>query len=120
VTGVQTCALPIFRLLFRNPLFHLLASSFQFLHGAYSGVKNDLIEKMKQASEIMDYERAIELRENIAHIEALMEQQKIVLTENINIVVFGYSYDQGWMCVQVFFVRQGKLIERDVSIFPFY
>src|SRR5699024_8361671 len=29
-------------------------------------------------------------------------------------------YDQGWMCVQVFFVRQGKLIERDVSIFPFY
>src|SRR5690625_6148287 len=53
----------------------------QFLHGAYSGVKNDLIEKMQQASEIMDYERAIELRENIAHIEALMEQQKIVLTE---------------------------------------
>src|SRR5690625_6308024 len=49
-----------------------------------------------------------------------MEQQKIVLTENINIDVFGYSYDQGWMCVQVFFVRQGKLIERDVSIFPFY
>lgn len=92
----------------------------QFLHGAYSGVKNDLIEKMQQASEIMDYERAIELRENIAHIEALMEQQKIVLTENINIDVFGYSYDQGWMCVQVFFVRQGKLIERDVSIFPFY
>src|SRR5699024_12649824 len=71
----------------------------QFLHGAYSGVKNDLIEKMKQASEVMDYERAIEIRENIAHIEALMEQQKIVLTENINIDVFGYSYDQGCMCV---------------------
>src|SRR5699024_6968284 len=33
---------------------------------------------------------------------------------------FGYSYNQGWMCVQVFYVRQGKLIERDVSIFPFY
>ena len=28
--------------------------------------------------------------------------------------------DKGWMCVQVFFVRQGKLIERDVSMFPFY
>lgn len=34
--------------------------------------------------------------------------------------VFAYSFDKGWMCVQVFFVRQGKLIERDVSIFPFY
>src|SRR5699024_5177556 len=54
----------------------------QFLHGAYSGVKNDLIEKMKQASEVKDYERAIEIRENIAHIEALMEQKKIDLTEN--------------------------------------
>src|SRR5690606_18132725 len=28
--------------------------------------------------------------------------------------------DKGWMCVQVFFIRQGKLIERDVSIFPVY
>ena len=92
----------------------------QFLHGAYPGVKKDLIVKMNQASEEMNYERAIEIRENITHIEALMEQQKIVLTENINIDVFGYSYNQGWMCVQVFFVRQGKLIERDVSIFPFY
>src|SRR5699024_7914463 len=92
----------------------------QVLQDDYLGVKNDLFEKMKQESEVIDYERAIEIRENIAHIESLMEQQKIVLTENINIDVFGYSYDQGWMCVQVFFVRQGKLIERDVSIFPFY
>ena len=34
--------------------------------------------------------------------------------------VFGFAFDKGWMCVQVFFVRQGKLIERDVSIFPIY
>src|SRR5699024_7304681 len=92
----------------------------QFLHNAYTAMKNDLIEMLQQASQIIDKEKTIELRENIAHIEALMEQKKIVLTENINIDVFGYSYDQGWMCVQVFFVRQGKLIERDVSIFPFY
>ena len=34
--------------------------------------------------------------------------------------VFGYAFDKGWMCVQVFFIRQGKLIERDVSMFPLY
>ena len=33
--------------------------------------------------------------------------------------VFGYAIDKGWMCPSVF-VRQGKLIERDVSMFPFY
>src|SRR5699024_8019194 len=92
----------------------------RFLQGAYKGVKNDLITEMNQASEQMDYERAIELRESIKHIEALMEQQKVVLHEIIDIDIFGYSYNQGWMCVQVFYVRQGKLIERDVSIFPFY
>ena len=34
--------------------------------------------------------------------------------------VFGYYVDKGWMCVQVFFVRQGKLIQRDVNMFPYY
>ena len=34
--------------------------------------------------------------------------------------MFGFADDKGWMCVQVFFIRQGKLIERDVSLFPLY
>ena len=34
--------------------------------------------------------------------------------------IFGYYVDKGWMCVQVFFVRQGKLIQRDVNMFPYY
>src|SRR5699024_12548779 len=55
----------------------------QFLHGAYSVVKNDLIEKMKQASELMDYERAIVKRENISHIEAYMEHLQYNLTEHL-------------------------------------
>src|SRR5699024_4832322 len=49
-----------------------------------------------------------------------MEQQKVTFNEKVNIDIFGFSYNKGWMCVQVFFIRQGKLIERDVSIFPFY
>src|SRR5699024_2700617 len=60
------------------------------------------------------------MRDQIEHIEAVMEQQKVALNENINIDMFNYSYTKGWMCIQVFFIRQGKLIERDVSIFPFY
>ena len=92
----------------------------RFLHGSYKEIKQEITDKMNIASDALDFERAIELRDQITHIEALMEKQKVVLNENINIDVFGYSYTKGWMCVQVFFVRQGKLIERDVSIFPFY
>ena len=49
-----------------------------------------------------------------------MEKQKITMTDFTDRDVFGYAVDKGWMCVQVFFVRQGKLIERDVSMFPLY
>lgn len=92
----------------------------RFLHGGYREIKNDLKEKMFAASEELNFERATELRDQIEHIEAVMEHQQVTLNENIDMDIFGYSYTKGWMCIQVFFVRQGKMIERDVSIFPFY
>jgi excinuclease ABC subunit C len=92
----------------------------RFLNGCYQEVKADLSDKMLKASEELDFERAKEYRDQIAHIEATMEKQKMMMTDLLDRDVFGFSYNKGWMCVQVFFIRQGKLIERDVSIFPFY
>ncbi|RSK28074.1 excinuclease ABC subunit UvrC [Bacillus sp. HMF5848] len=92
----------------------------RFLNGGYKEIKHELTEKMYKASEDLDFERAKEYRDKIAHIEATMEKQKMALTDFVDRDVFGYSVDKGWMCVQVFFVRQGKLIERDVSIFSIY
>ncbi|WP_078545231.1 excinuclease ABC subunit UvrC [Litchfieldia alkalitelluris] len=92
----------------------------KFLNGGYKGIKIELTEKMMKASEELDFERAKEYRDQIAHIETTMEKQKMTMTDFIDRDVFGYSYDKGWMCVQVFFIRQGKLIERDVSLFPIY
>ncbi|NSL51550.1 excinuclease ABC subunit UvrC [Calidifontibacillus erzurumensis] len=92
----------------------------KFLNGGYQDIKKNLMEKMYKASEELDFERAKEYRDQIAHIESVMEKQKMNLNEFIDRDVFGYTYDKGWMCVQVFFIRQGKLIERDVSFFPFY
>lgn len=91
-----------------------------FLNGGHREIKADLQEKMYEASEQLNFERAKELRDQIHHIEVMMEQQKMVLNDLIDRDIFGYSYNKGWMCVQVFFVRQGKLIERDVAIFPFF
>lgn len=91
-----------------------------FLNGGYAEVKEELQQKMLDASEQLDFERAKEYRDQIAHIETVMEKQKITTTDFTNRDVFGYAVDKGWMCVQVFFVRQGKLIERDVSLFPSY
>ncbi|WP_327054563.1 excinuclease ABC subunit UvrC [Geobacillus thermodenitrificans] len=92
----------------------------RFLNGGYQEVKRELTEKMHQAAEALEFERAKEYRDQIAAIEMTMEKQKIVFNDFIDRDVFGYAYDKGWMCVQVFFLRQGKLIERDGSIFPLY
>ncbi|MGM7682470.1 excinuclease ABC subunit UvrC [Cytobacillus sp. Hm23] len=92
----------------------------RFLNGGYTQTKKELTSKMLKASEELDFERAKEYRDQITHIETTMEKQKITLKDLVDRDVFGYSFDKGWMCVQVFFIRQGKMIERDVSIFPFY
>jgi excinuclease ABC subunit C len=92
----------------------------KFLNGGYKEIKSSLTEKMINASENLDFERAKEYRDQIAHIETTMEKQKMTMTDFVDRDVFGFSYDKGWMCVQVFFIRQGKLIEREVSLFPFY
>ncbi|QOV12943.1 excinuclease ABC subunit UvrC [Viridibacillus arvi] len=91
-----------------------------FLNGGYGEVKEELNTKMLDAAEKLEFERAKEYRDQITHIETVMERQKITLTDLTNRDVFGYAVDKGWMCIQVFFVRQGKLIERDVSLFPIY
>lgn len=91
-----------------------------FLNGGHKDIKRDLEGKMYQASENLDFERAKELRDQIQHIESVMEQQKLTLNDQVDRDIFGFSYDKGWMCVQVFFIRQGKLIERDVSVFQLF
>nr|WP_106780246.1 excinuclease ABC subunit UvrC [Lysinibacillus timonensis] len=92
----------------------------KFLQGGYEEVKIELEKKMMDAAEKLEFERAKEFRDQIQHIETVMQKQKIVTGDMSNRDVFGYAVEKGWMCVQVFFVRQGKLIERDVSIFPIY
>lgn len=92
-----------------------------FLNGGHEHVKTELEEKMYKASEALDFERAKELRDQIANIDQIMAKQKITKTTDFtNRDIFGFAVDKGWMCVQVFFIRQGKLIERDVSLFPSY
>ncbi|MCR1935679.1 excinuclease ABC subunit UvrC [Enterococcus faecalis] len=91
-----------------------------FLSGGHTEIQDRLQEKMAYAAAHMEFEKAAEFRDQIKAIETVMIRQKMTNVDLIDRDVFGYAVDKGWMCVQVFFVRQGKLIERDVSIFPFY
>ncbi|WVE61734.1 excinuclease ABC subunit UvrC [Enterococcus faecium] len=91
-----------------------------FLNGGHEKIESEIHQKMEKAAENMEFEKAAEYRDQICAIETIMTRQKMTNTDLLDRDVFGYAIDKGWMCVQVFFVRQGKLIERDVSMFPFY
>ncbi|MGO1058907.1 excinuclease ABC subunit UvrC [Planococcus sp. FY231025] len=114
------CLAPCIKPVEKETYQEMIDSITKFLNGGFREVKQDLIEKMSEAAENLEFERAKEYRDQISHIETVMEKQKMAMNDFTDRDVFGYAVDKGWMCVQVFFVRQGKLIERDVSLFPLY
>lgn len=91
-----------------------------FLEGKDDKIVNQLKEKMTAAAGEMEFERAAEFRDLISGIAKLRTKQRIMSKDLQDRDIFGYYVDKGWMCVQVFFVRQGKLIQRDVNMFPYY
>ena len=91
-----------------------------FLKGQDDKIIDELKPKMNTAAQNMEFERAAEYRDLIQAIGTLRTKQRVMAKDLQNRDVFGYYVDKGWMCVQVFFVRQGKLIERDVNLFPYY
>lgn len=98
----------------------MVAEIKRFLSGGHTEIRDNIAAEMEAAATNLEFEKAAELRDQIKAIDTVMTKQKMTQTDFMDRDVFGYAIDKGWMCVQVFFVRQGKLIERDVSIFPFY
>ena len=91
-----------------------------FLKGHDDKIIDELKRKMTSAADKMEFEKAAEYRDLLQSIATLRTKQRVMAKDLQNRDVFGYYVDKGWMCVQVFFVRQGKLIERDVNMFPYY
>lgn len=89
----------------------------KFLKGDISDVKKELTNKMQIAAEKLDFERAGEYRDMITNIELTVQKQQVSFADFEDRDVFGYAVIDDLICVQVFFVRSGKIIERDVTIF---
>lgn len=89
-----------------------------FLNWEDKTILKSLEERMLTASESLDFERAKEYRDLIQHIQNLTNKQKIMSSDKTIRDVFGYSVDKGWMCIQVFFIRQGNMIKRDTTMIP--
>ncbi len=92
----------------------------QFLTGHDDKIVKEVQDKMKVVAGNLEFEKVAEYRDVLQSISTLRTKQRVMAHDLQNRDVFGYYVDKGWMCVQVFFVRQGKLIERNVNLFPYY
>lgn len=91
-----------------------------FLKGDQSGILALLEGKMQTASEALHFERAKEYRDLIEDLKLLVEKQNITLNDFIDRDVLGYAITTDQICIQVFYLRLGKLLARDSFIFPYF
>ena len=84
-----------------------------FLNGDYTPILKELEEKMLEASEEMEFEKAIEYRELLNSVTKIAQKQKITSSDMEDKDVIAMSVDQHDAVVQVFFIRDGRLIGRD-------
>lgn len=90
----------------------------QFLNGDHTLITKKIEEEMIIESDKMNYEKAKELKELLDYITITLQKQKVEMHDNINRDVFGYSVSKGYLSVQCFFIRGGKILERHSNIFP--
>ncbi len=85
----------------------------RFLRGHTEPVVTRLRQEMQQASENLQFEKAAALRDQLVAIERVVEKQKIITAEKMDSDVIAFARANGQACVQVFFIRAGKLIGRE-------
>ena len=90
----------------------------KFLKGNYIDIKNYLENKMYEYSNKMLYEKAKETKDTLDFISTTLERQHVETNITSDTDVFSYYVNKGYISIQVFHIRSGKLIERKSKIFP--
>ncbi|MCR5672665.1 MAG: excinuclease ABC subunit UvrC [Lachnospiraceae bacterium] len=84
-----------------------------FLNGDHKAVVDELTDRMKKASDELQYERAMEYRDLIESVKKVSEKQKITDTGNDNRDIIAFARNEESVIIQMFFVRDGKIIGRE-------
>jgi excinuclease ABC subunit C len=88
----------------------------RFLEGRSAEVLADLERRMHTASEALDFERAAALRDQLHSAQHIVERQKIVSSITADQDVVAFAREEGDACVQIFFIRGGKLLGREYFV----
>lgn len=100
-----------------NIIKDMLKEIILFLKGNNNLIIKKINTSMLEESKKLNFEKAKELRDMLNNINKILEKQKIDLNDNINRDIFGYYIDKDYISIQVFSIRNGKIIKRSGNIF---
>jgi excinuclease ABC subunit C len=110
---IGRCLAPCAGLVSKEKYGEMIAEVIMFLEGRIDRLIPELTEKMHQAAAKLEFERAARFRNQIRGLQTLAERQKMVAQHNEDQDYLGCARYGELACVQVFFVRSGKLVGRD-------
>ncbi len=90
----------------------------KFLKGDEKVITDKLLEKIEFYSKDLNFEKAKELKDDLDYIKVVMEKQRVELHDNINRDIINYYFDNGYLSIEIFFLRNGKLIGHKNKIVP--
>jgi len=94
----------------------MLAQLTEFMEGRTESVMRDLERQIREAAETLHFERAARVRDRLLALRQVTERQKIVTTAALNQDVIALARDESNACVEIFFVRNGKLLGREYFV----
>jgi len=110
---IKQCLAPCQAYVSKEQYREQIVGALDFLGGNYNKILRDLEEKMKEAAEKMEFEEAATYRDLYASVKAVSQKQKITDSTGDDKDVIALYQDEAEAVVQVFFVRDGKLIGRE-------
>ena len=113
---IHLCSGPCIGAISKADYRQMIEDLAKFLEGKTDPVLKRLQTEMESASEQLNYEKAAVVRDQIQAIERVVERQKIISNERKDSDVIAMARNNGEACVQIFFIRSGKLIGREYFI----
>ena len=113
---IKLCAAPCIGAISKSGYRQMIHDLSRFLQGNTEPVVRRLRLEMQQASTKLDYERAAVIRDQLDAIDRVVEGQKVVTRDRMDTDVIAFARDDHDACVQVFFIRGGKLVGRDYFV----
>lgn len=110
---IKLCSAPCIGAINQEDYRQAIDDLCQFLNGRTEPIVNRLQDEMQLASDQLQFERAAALRDQVNAIEKVVEKQKVISSDYIDSDVIAMARSNGEACVQVFFIRSGKLIGRE-------